>query len=123
MHEMEKQIAIYAAGFLIAGSLLGTSSKKPTMEKLANLDEVWAMCARKPLAGQIRILGRFYERSIFVGLEIYNRGFLGSRENYHKVAEKIPDRWVDVFGSKPAHTGETLSDYLSGVVRDVDEQI
>ena len=71
--------------------------------------------------GQIRILGRFLDVGTFVGLQIYDRGFLGTREKYRGIAEQIPAHWVQIFGGIPAFEGETLADYLGGVVRDVDE--
>jgi hypothetical protein len=121
MLEMEKLIAIYCAGWAVRASPSGDNGKSPDMERLAGLDEVWAMCAKKPRIWQVRILGRFAAKGIFVGLQIFERSFLGTRDNYTRIASKIPVQWGSIFGNTQSFTALRVEDYLGGVVIDVDQ--
>ena len=82
-------------------------------------DEVWALCPRKPPPGW-RILGRFYERDVFVALRAWDKHRLFS--NYALAATEVIEDWRTLFGEQPAHRGTNLTDYLSGVVNDVDAE-
>jgi hypothetical protein len=111
----------YAAGYLVTVSLIGNSKAKPDLERLEDLDEVWALCFRKPRPGW-RFLGRFAQRNQFIGLRAYDRHALGPKRSYHKKAEQIIDDWKAVLGDLEPLRGKSVSDYLSGVWRDVDQK-
>jgi hypothetical protein len=121
MVEIERLIAIFEAGYLVRCSMIGSHKKKPDFERLTDLEEVWVACARKPWMWQLRIMGRFLDKGVFIGLQIYERIFLGSPENYNKIASAIPDVWTSIFGVVPAFSARNVDDYLGGVVFDVDE--
>ncbi len=118
---MENLISIYCAGHAVQVSLTGDSSKKPDFERLSGLDNVWALCARKPRFWQTRILGRFLSKGVFVGLAMYERRWLGGRKQYNKFAEAIPEKWASIFGNVSVLNASTPDDYFSGVVIDVDD--
>ena len=111
----------YAAGYLVTVSLIGNSKAKPDLERLQGLDEVWALCFREPRPGW-RFLGRFAQRNLFVGLRAYDRHTLGTIAKYHRQAEKIIDDWKSLLGDLQPQRGSNVSDYLSGVWRDVDQK-
>jgi hypothetical protein len=112
----------YTAGHLVTVSLLGDPDKrKPDLERLENVHEVWALCFRKPRPGW-RILGRFVQRDMFVGLRAYDRHVLGKKSNYAKNAKAIPNDWTNLLGDAPVLFAATAGEYLSGVHRDVDQE-
>jgi hypothetical protein len=121
MVQTESLISVFSAGFLIRVSLAGNSSRKPEFERLSDLDEVWAMCVRKPLMWQVRMLGRFLDAGVFIGLDLLERRQLGSRMNYQDIASKIPEKWTSVFGNTKPFAALRAESYLGGVVMDVDD--
>jgi hypothetical protein len=121
--ETEAIIGRFCAGHFIAASLKGDSSQKPDFERLEGLDEVWAICARKPKMWQIRIFGSFLSKGTFVAFGFHERVALGIREKYNAKASEIPDLWNEVLGKCVRHDAESVDDYFGGVCRDVDEQI
>jgi hypothetical protein len=123
MAEMEKIIATTAAGYAVTVSLLGDpNGRKPDLERLTGLDEVWAFCARRPRHFQVRMFGCFLAKGVFVGLDIHDRNALAGRRTYNEKAALIPGRWESVFGAnvKPL-TGNSVDMYLNGIPRDVDQ--
>ena len=115
----EKLIGRFSAGYLVTVSRRVTK-RKPDIERIEGFEEVWALCARQPKPGW-RILGRFYEKDVFVALRPWEKNKLFAR--YQEAAREVIEDWQHLFGPKAAHGGNTISDYLSGVVRDVDEPI
>lgn len=122
MVETETIIGRFCAGHLVTASLSGNSALKPDFEKLQDLDEVWAICARRPRMWQVRIFGRFISKGTFIGLGLHERGILGMRETYNAVASDVPSLWNNVLGSCVRHSANTVDDYFGGVCRDVDEE-
>lgn len=114
----DKLIADYTAGWLLTVSRKKTK-KRPSLEKLDGFDDVWALCARTPQPGW-RLLGRFYDRNIFVALRPWDKSILA--RNYPKAAAEILEDWNRMFGARPPHRGVEVGDYVSGVVRDVDKE-
>jgi hypothetical protein len=114
-------VGAYSAGQLVTVSLLGNSEAKPNMERLTEIDEVWALCFREPPPGW-RFIGRFVQRDVFVSLRAYDRHTLGRRLNYHRQAEAFIEEWNSVFQGLAPLRGGQVSDYLSGVWRDVDQK-
>jgi hypothetical protein len=115
----EKLIGRFSAGYLVTVSRKVTRLK-PDIERIIGFDEVWALCARTPRPGW-RILGRFYERDLFVALRAWEKNNLMTK--YPQAAREVIDDWQRLFGPKAPHRGGSVSDYLSGVIRDVDEPI
>jgi hypothetical protein len=111
----------YAAGHLVTVSLAGNSEARPDMERLAEIDEVWALCFRVPNPGW-RFLGRFLQRDLFIGLRAYDRHELGRRKDYHRKAEGVIEDWNSLFEGLEPCRGTRVNDYLSGVWRDVDQK-
>lgn len=90
----------------------------PNWEKLANLDEVWALCVRAPTNGY-RIFGRLMERDMLVLSLPYLRDDLGSLANYEKLAGGTIDKWNAELVDVAPHAGVDLTDYFSGTVINV----
>lgn len=120
--ETESLIADFDAGRLIFASLAGSDQTRPDLERLRDLDEVWALCVRKPRPWQVRILGRFLDQGIFIGLAAHQRLNLGAAANYHQMASYIPAAWRQCLGSAEPYRAASVEEYLGGVWRDVDEQ-
>jgi hypothetical protein len=122
MANMESIIAQFCAGWGVSVSLKGDDTKRPDFEKLRDLDEVWAICARLPRSWQVRIFGRFAEPGTFVAFDINSRAWLGEVfGRYSDTASKVPGEWTRVFGAVPAMTALTPEAYFRGHVRDVDQ--
>lgn len=122
MVEMETTIAQYCAGWAVTVSLIGDpEGKRPRIERLKDLDEVWVFCARKPRGDQVRMFGRFLDAGKFVALALHDRGFLGRASHYNTVAATIPKVWNNLFSSVQPLRASAASEYLRGNVRDVDE--
>jgi hypothetical protein len=94
--------------------------KNLEFERLENLEEVWAICFRKPKPGW-RVLGRFLERDVFAAIAAYDRHDLAPEAKYGERARQTIERW-NKLGLPEPHRGERLGDYLDGVYFDVDEQ-
>ncbi|MDA9493323.1 hypothetical protein XI08_30525 [Bradyrhizobium sp. CCBAU 11361] len=115
--EAERLIAIFCAG-----QFLRISRKKnndlPDLEKLEGFDEVWALCPRKPKPGW-RLLGRFIDKDRLILLRAYDKHQLA--RNYDKATKEVIGDWETILGTaQQPLRGAELSDYLSGVYRDVD---
>jgi hypothetical protein len=115
----ERLIAEFSAGWLVKVSRKKTKLR-PAIERLEGHNEVWALCARKPIPGW-RILGRFYDKDVFVGLRAWDKRVLFSR--YAQAAQEVIDDWNDLFGAQPPHGGPTVGDYLSMQYEDLDEPL
>lgn len=124
MGDMERLISNFCAGWLIAVSLLGDpDKKKPDMERLKDLDDVWVICARNPRHDQVRLLGRFLKAGVFVGMALHERRWLGFFNNYNKIAKGVPSLWVNALGNTLPFSATTVPEYLGGgLYRDVDEK-
>jgi hypothetical protein len=108
-------------GIFCAGQLLCISRKKnkalTDLERLEGHDEVWCLCPRKPKPGW-RLLGRFLEKDRLVLFRAWDKQKLA--RNYDRAAKEVIEDWEKQFGSASPCGGKELSDYVSGVVRDVD---
>jgi len=108
----------FLAGYLISVALSYDRNRPPDLERLEGLDEVWALCIRPPRPGW-RLFGRFIARDTFIGLTVHNRCDLGSRNRYSERAIEAIDRWEEILPMTAPHAGTSVSDYVTGVVRDV----
>jgi hypothetical protein len=93
----------------------------PDLERLDDVDEVWAMCFRDPGPGW-RMLGRFVEKDTFIGLTIHDRHAL-TKGAYKVAAEAVIPIWEDLFRADQLLRGDTIYDYLSGPIRDANESL
>lgn len=119
--EAERVIGRYAAGWLIMVSLSGQPKERadPDLERLEGLDEIWALCFRRPRPGW-RVFGRFLQRDMFIGLLAYDRLILDGRRTYAGYAAGTVPAWQAIFGPEEPLRGEAIEDYLTGVTRDAD---
>lgn len=120
-HITEQLILRFCMGHLMYVSLDGNSSKRSNITRMKNLDEVWALCARKPKMFQVRIFGRFLAQSVFVGLKLYQRGNLGNEKQYHGLASQTPEIWTVTVGDTEPLRADSAAGYVGRVVRDVAE--
>jgi hypothetical protein len=110
-------VAEYCAGWLRTVSRKKTK-RRPDIERLEGFDEVWALCLRRLRPGW-RILGRFYQKGVFVAVRAWDKNNLARR--YPEAARQVLDDWQELFDVQPAHIGIEVEDYVDGVCRDVDE--
>lgn len=109
-------------GRFIAGQFITISRRRETeadFKLVIGVDEVWSMCFRTPRPGG-RLLGRFAEPDIFVGLGLHLREELGGAR-YLKRAEEVVGAWNDRLGTVAPFRSANNLDYLNYVSRDLDE--
>jgi hypothetical protein len=95
-------------------------SKRAELEKLEGVDEIWACCIRKPKPGW-RLFGRFIAQDCLVVMMARDRHDLGTRAKYQTTAETVIVEWNNILPNVPPYSASKLSAYISGVVRNVDE--
>jgi hypothetical protein len=117
--EADKIVGRYVAGYLL--SVTRKSAEDADLEQLEDLDDVWALCFRRPRPGY-RVLGRFLERDMFVGFRLYDRHTLDGKKVYTARAAEIIHDWKRDFGSIDPLRSKDLTAYLGGVFRDVDQE-
>jgi hypothetical protein len=117
--EAEVLIGRYAAGHLVTVSRQKTE-EKPDIEQIVDAAEVWALCPRRPKPGW-RILGRFYDKDVFIALRAWDKTKLFG--HYPEASAEVITDWKAMFGDHAPHSGKDVSDYLSGVTKDVDETL
>jgi hypothetical protein len=115
--ECERLIAKFSAGWLVTVSRR-INRERPDIERIEGCEEVWALCPRKPRPGW-RILGRFYEKDVFIGLRAWDKHDLHG--SYPRAAAEVIEGWNSLFGTQPPHSGVEIGDYLSQVFKDVDD--
>lgn len=114
--ETEKLIGIYCAGQFLRISRQKNTAL-PDLERLEGYDEVWCLCPRKPKPGW-RLLGRFLEKDRLVLFRAWDKNKLA--KHYDQAAKQVIEDWKKKFGDTSPMRGTELSEYLSGVFRDVD---
>jgi hypothetical protein len=116
--EAEKRIGIFSAGYLlrVSGEI---TKKKPDLERLAGFDDVWSFCIRRPPPGW-RLLGRFLDKDRLILTRAWPKGKLA--KNYEKAAKEVIADWQDIFGEAEPFRRTGVKEYLSGAVRNVDEE-
>ena len=94
---------------------------KADLKRLVDVGEIWALAFRKPRSGgQARLLGRFAEKGIFVGLGAHMRDDMAGNQYEAKAAEAAA-RWDKEVRFPPLVSG-VLGDYLNGNFRDLDDE-
>lgn len=115
--EAEKLNGRFSAGYLVTVSRRLTK-QRPDIEQIVGQNEVWALCARKPKPGW-RLLGRWQKQDVFVALRAWEKTQLYGK--YPQASQEVINDWRGLFDTRGPHRGRDVSDYLSGVFRDVDE--
>jgi hypothetical protein len=91
--------------------------RKPATAYLARVEpvvpEVWDIRSTDPRPG-IRALGRFAGRDIFVVLCWDYRENIAGPRDWNAFRERCLSEWMRLFPGRPAYTGASLDDYLSG---------
>jgi hypothetical protein len=110
-------------GKFVAGQLLTVSRQMtdqgPDVEQVVGQNEVWALCPRRPKPGW-RILGRWFDRGVFVALRAWDKHRLFNK--YPRASQAVIQDWDELLSGIQPHSALELGDYLDGVFRDVDEQ-
>lgn len=114
--DCEKLIGRFCAGHLLVISRKKTK-RRPDLERLEGYDEIWSLCPRTPRPGW-RLLGRFLEKDRLVLFRAWDKYALAG--NYDRAAAQVIEDWKSKFGEAAPCTGIELTDYVSGVIRDVD---
>ena len=110
----------------IAGHYMTVSEQKkvwkkgegPLLERLVEVDEVWAICFRKPPPGW-RLLGRFLDKDVFVGLRFIDKPDLAGR--YKEVSAEVVGVWDEHFDFEPIRSA-SLDDYIGHTWVNKDEE-
>lgn len=95
-------------------------SKAAELEKLEGVEEVWVCCIRKPKPGW-RLFGRFIAQDCLVLMLAHDRHDLAPRTKYEAVAANVIAEWNRILPHVSPYTASKLSGYISGVVRNADE--
>ncbi|RYY85525.1 MAG: hypothetical protein EOO15_16790 [Chitinophagaceae bacterium] len=108
----------------VAGHVMFVSrqmgDKRPNLERLERVDEIWALCVREPKPGW-RFFGRFMHQDVLVLQAAHSRTFLGALWHYEQKAKEIIPAWEKAFPLLPPVSGDKIEDYLSGEMwRDLD---
>src|SRR5690349_4989404 len=98
-----------AADHLIVS--LKAGDKRPNLERLERIDEVWALCVRTPKPGW-RYLGRFLRQDWLVLQKAHaKRDLVG---NYPLFSGEVIADWEQRFPEREPLRGAAVGDYLSG---------
>lgn len=108
----------YRAGYIVH------CTRKPTgrgdFKWLKDHDEVWVMCFKG--AGSVwRMLGRFAQPNLFVGLFNVERGELAPWSAYQAKAKETVGEWECCFPKCEPFRGSKFEDYLGNMVFNEDE--
>jgi hypothetical protein len=128
--EFPARAAAAVLGDFMRGQSLSVSQKRrprwrlrkaeqPQLERLEDVDEVWAICLRKPGAGW-RLVGRFLECDALVVFRVADKRDIGI--DYGPISSDIQKDWEKYFGTQQPCTGGWIHGYVSGVHYDVDEK-
>lgn len=114
----EALITSFCAGHMV--SVSRRMEVSADLKRMVGPDEVWTMCFRRPRPGG-RMLGRFLERDVFVGMGLYLREDLAGAA-YAEKARIIVDSWAERTEGLPYLGSAALSDYLGHVYMDRDQE-
>ena len=118
-HQGAAFITRFVMGTYISASLVGDPEhKRPDMERLVDVDEVWVACFREPKFNQWRLMGRFARTNVFIGLALHRRTELAGNR-YTAKAEQFAIRWATLLPSCPIVRGASVGEYLTKPARDL----
>jgi hypothetical protein len=106
-----------------AGQLVTVSRRREIeadFKLMDEVDEVWITAFRKPRGIQRRLLGRFLEKDVFVGLGLHDRRDLAGRKYVARANDVIAD-WGNRFGDMQPLRSDRMADYFGHVFRDLDD--
>jgi hypothetical protein len=110
-------IGIYSAGHrLTVTRRLPRKKERPDLEQIVGYDEVWGLCIRRPPPGW-RLLGRWFDRNVFIALRAWDKHRLAG--HYEEAAADVIAEWGHELGAQPVHRGNTLDDYVGGVLNEL----
>jgi hypothetical protein len=94
--------------------------RKPPWTMLARVhrvqDEFWSIRVNEPLeTAGIRSIGAFWNLDEFVALTWAKREDIGA--DFDDEVREAQERWRDLFGTEPPHSGDDLNDYLTNYYR------
>lgn len=91
------------------------------LKKVEGVDAVWSLSYRKPKPGW-RLLGRFLERDVFVGLSLQPRARLGADATAFTVAaQAVVSHWQALFPGLDPESSDAADDMLSPLYWDLDD--
>jgi hypothetical protein len=111
--EAETLIGRFVAGHALTFSRQITD-RRPDVEQIVGQDEVWALCPRRPPPGW-RLLGRWFERDVFIALRAWDKHHLVSK--YPQACVQVIDDWNGLFPGIEPHRDRDVGDF-----RNVDEE-
>jgi len=112
----------FVSGARVEASLLGDPDKKrPDMERLTDVNEVWVACFRKPRDNQWRLMGRFAVTNVFIGLALHRRADLEGA--YTERANEFAAEWDRLLPTCPVVRGTYVGQYMTKPAVDVDAPI
>jgi len=108
----------YMVGHLI--SVSRARGRGAVLKKIDNADAVWSFAYRKPRPGW-RLIGRFMERDVFIGLSLKSRSFLGHRESaFTEEACAAVEAWNRLLPGLDPVRSDDVEELLSPLVWDLD---
>jgi hypothetical protein len=114
----------------VAGHVLYVSrkinSRRATLTKIEHVDELWHLSARVPPPGW-RLFGRFLHQDVMIVMRAVDRHDLGGMRRLNvkarEIAEDITEEWDQKLPGLDPVRSPHLSDYLTGLWRDLDEPV
>lgn len=114
-------MSAFQGGFSVTVSLLGDpNGRRPDIERMRDVEEVWLFCFRRMKLNQWRLMGRFIKSDTFIRLHLYRRSDLAGKA-YERRAFEFQTCWDRSFGNRFIRGGTHWTDYLTGTIKDVDE--
>ena len=110
-------LARFCSGLLVDYTFRAKS--RATLKRLTGVDEVWSMSFKQPPPGW-RLVGRFLERNVFVGLGLYPRPDLDPFAQYTARAAEVIAAWNGLIGDQAPLTSSNGENYLGNMSYDVD---
>lgn len=108
----------YMIGHMI--SMSRTRSRDAVLKQIEGADAVWSFAYRTPKPGW-RLLGRFLERDVFVGLSLQSRGFLGRvRDAFTDEAGAVVRSWEHLLPGLDPVRSRAFNDHLTDPIWDFD---
>lgn len=105
-----------------SGGFIGISRQmevEADLKLMVGVDEIWALCFRSPRPGG-RLLGRFIERDLFVGLGLFTREELAGTA-YTERGNEAAAEYERLLPHSPTVRSADLNDYLSPHFKDLDD--
>ena len=104
-----------------SGGLVSVSRQmevKADLKRMVGVDEIWTLCFRSPRPGG-RLLGRFIDQDIFVGLGLFTREELGGNAYTERGNEAVAT-YERLLPNSPTVRSAELGDYMSQFYKDLD---